>query len=75
MKNKIKSVLLDANRTDRFAMIHNGNLKFADSKTKSGIPFPECMAMIALPFAGGFDAEVVEDMAVMYLEQIQRAAK
>ncbi len=75
MKNAIKSVLINASRTDRFAMIYNGKLTFADSKTKSGIPFPECLSMVPLPFAGGFDAEIVEDMAVMYLEQIQRAAK
>ena len=73
MKNKIKSVLVDPNRTDRFAMVHNGKLVFADSKTKSGIPFPQCMRMVSIPFAGGFDATLVDDMAEMLLEQCQNA--
>lgn len=74
MKNQIKSVLLDANRKDRFAMIDDGKLVFACERTKSGIPFPQCMRMVSLPFAGGFEPSDVDATAQLYLEQLQRVA-
>lgn len=74
MKNQIKSVLLDANRKDRFVMIDDGKLIFACERMKSGIPFPQCMRMVSLPFAGGFEPADVDATAELYLEQLQRAA-